>query len=286
VARLTAGLIATGPGFIMFVAQPMCNLAGYAAIMILIYLFERLVIGHNRCIGRVFLFASILGLASLSYDLFPFYIFIFGYGFSQKVNWKHLVGISIVALLIYSGLLALYTWGLGRQIETVNSEYATGLFHGMYQWASTATADQWYMKVREYFGQFFLNMGSVFQVLPAVLALFGLLQLKGVTQRRLVLFMFLPAVFLQAALQFADSWIYQLPRFYYIAYPAVYILAAIFLDSVSQALSEGRFARLAPVLPWVGLAIIFMVSNVDVWGVPSLYYHLYWSAPQNAFLLK
>jgi len=286
VARLTAGLIATGPGFIMFVAQPMNYLAGYAVIMILIYLFERLVIEQAHKIHKSFLFASILGLASLNYDLFPFYVFIFGYGLSQKVDWKRLLGISTVAIILYSGALLVYTRGLGIQIATSNSQFATGTLYGVYQFIKTATADLWYIKFREYFGQFFLNIGSVFLVLPVVFALLGLPLLKGRIQRLFILYIFLPALLLQAVLQFGNSIIYQLPRLYFMVYPGVYILAALFLDSVSQALPASRLARLAPALPWIGLALIIVLNNIDVWGIPSLYYHLYWSAPQNTFLLK
>jgi hypothetical protein len=277
VALLTAGFIATGSGFIMFVAQPM------------VYLFERIVIAGPLTVKKLALFGAFLGLASLNYDIFPFYLYIIGYGLFRKVNWMKLIGMIAIAVMIYGGLLLVYQQGLGKEIQTSNSELMTGTLNGFLQWAASATPDQWHIKFKEFFAQFFNNMGSGFIVLPAVFALLGLPLLDGSTRKGIIFFLFLPAVAMQAVLQFGGArfsffYLYELPRLYYIVFPGMYILAAVFLDGAAKMLSGGMLKRLAPTFPWAGLALVVFINNIDVWGVPSLYYHLYFSVTGSMFL--
>jgi hypothetical protein len=288
VALLTAGFIATGPGFIMFVAQPMSYLAQYAIIIITVYLFERLVVEGRSHAGKMVLFAATLGLAAMVYDLFPFYLFIAGYGLLQKVNWKALLGIFSLSLVIYAGLILLFTRGLGGDIPATNSQYASGAVSGLIELARSGNFRQWYAISLNYFGQFFLNMGSAFFILPVVFALLGLPFIKERKQAFILLFFFLPALALQAVLQYGNSWIYLLPRLYYIVYPGVYILAAVFLDRLGQAFTSTspRISWLASLLPWLGLAAVILLNNVDVWGFPVAYYHFYQSGGSPERLVK
>jgi hypothetical protein len=288
-ALLTAGFIATSNGFIMFVAQPMNYLAGYAFIIILVYLFDRLVVQAGAPRASVVLFGALLGLASLNYDLFPFYVYVLGYGLYRKVAWKNLLVIFTITFLIYGGWLMVYTTVYGNQAQTSNVYVFRETLRGIYKWLKVLTLDQVYIRTRELFAQFFLNMGNAFFVIPAVLALLGLPQLKNQTQKVIIFCLFLPAVLLQAVLQlgnvkFASFHIYELPRLYFIVYPGMYILASLFIDEIASLFSsDHRLQKLAPLFPWLCLAVIFVINNIDVWGVPALYYHFYFSSTGALF---
>ena len=286
VALLTAGFIATGSGFIMFVAQPLNYLAQYASIMIIAYLFEKLVAESRAEPGKTILFALILGLASLTYDFFPFYIFIAGYGLLRNVGWKSLLATFVISLAIYSGLILLYTRGLGAEIPNTNSVYISEATSGLIELLRSGSLRQWYAITRNFFGLFFLNMGSAFFILPTVFALLGLPLLKERKPTLIILLFFLPGIALQAFLQYGNTWIYQLPRLYYIVYPGIYILAAVFLDHIGQILTMPRLSRLAPIIPWLGLASVIILNNVDVWGFPVAYFHFYWSTPSPPRLIE
>jgi hypothetical protein len=79
-------------------------------------------------------------------------------------------------------------------------------------------------------------------------------------------------------MHFGGTYIAAFSRFVYIAYPCVYILAAIALDKLAS-ITGGKFHRwLAVSGPVVGLALFFILNNIDVFGYPSLYYHFYHSA--------
>jgi drug/metabolite transporter superfamily protein YnfA len=267
VALITAGMIATGRLFIWFVASPTTYLAEYASIMILAYLFDRFVVEGERSIGKVLLFASVLGIFSLTYDIFPFYFFIVGYGLLSKVNWKTLSVIIIATLLIYGGLIALYTYGLGMRISNENSRFIGVAIRGLLELIRSGDLNRWFMITISYFGSLFKNFIQIFLVLPVVLALLGLFYLKGKKQVAIILLFLVPAFLLKALLQFGNSSIHNLPRFYYIAYPGVYILASIFLDQVAQAFSKKSFRWLAWALPLLVLSLIFLLNNIDVWGI-------------------
>ena len=73
VARITAVLVASGTGFIYYVAQPMSYMAGYALCIILIFLFERIVVGGAGSTWELILFGGALGWLRLSTRVcFPF----------------------------------------------------------------------------------------------------------------------------------------------------------------------------------------------------------------------
>jgi hypothetical protein len=92
----------------------------------------------------------------------------------------------------------------------------------------------------------------------------------------LVAFM-IPCVGMIAGLQLADAhfgnWHYAaLPRVSYIAYPGIYLLAALGLTEGCRRLFA-RWPRWAGAGPYVFLAAVFVLNNIDVLGVPAIYYY-------------
>jgi hypothetical protein len=96
---------------------------------------------------------------------------------------------------------------------------------------------------------------------------------------RLAALLLAPSIAVAAFLHFGGTELASMPRFVYIAYPAVYLLAAIF---VSEARSFA--ARQAPWLPGGAvpallLGPVFILSNMDALGHPPLYYLFYYVRP-------
>ena len=153
------------------------------------------------------------------------------------------------------------------RISTENSQFMSTAIKGLLMLIRSGNLYQWYTITRSYLGLIIRNFIDIFFALPIILAFLGLFFLKKRKQTLIVVLFLLPAVLLQAVLQYGNSWIYSLPRFYYIAYPGVYILAAIFLDRCTQVFNRNKFPWLASSLPWVGLGAIFVLNNLDVWGI-------------------
>ncbi len=266
-AILTAGFIATGRLFIFFAASPYTYLAQYAGIMILIYLFERFIVEGETRIGNVMLFSGILGLFSLTYDMFPFYFFLLGYGILSRVSWKTLLAVFLITLTIYAGFIILYAHGLGIPMATDNSQLGTSALRGWYHLIRSGDLNQWTSLIRSFISEFVKMQWENFFTLPLAFALLGLYFNRGRKQSAIPLLIILPALALQGLLQFGGSWIYSLPRLYFITYPGIFILAAVFLDQISLRIEGAGFTRVGHALPWATLAVVFVMNNLDVWGI-------------------
>jgi predicted permease len=116
-----------------------------------------------------------------------------------------------------------------------------------------------------------------FVYLPIVAAIVGLAYLREKSLWLVVLAFMIPCVVMIAGLQLADAhfgnWHYAaLPRVSYISYPAIYLLAALGLREGCGRLFVRR-PRWATVGPYVFLAAVFVLNNIDVLGVPAIYYY-------------
>ena len=87
---IAGALVVAGPGFVAFVAQPTMYMQNYAAAAIALCAFEDLVVSpSDRGPRRYALFAGILAICGLIYDLEPVFLALLVYGLFRKLDWRH-----------------------------------------------------------------------------------------------------------------------------------------------------------------------------------------------------
>jgi hypothetical protein len=141
------------------------------------------------------------------------------------------------------------------------------------------------LALRTYFG----SLVNAFFILPALVGLVGAFVIRDRDRAMILLTLGLPSALAVLFLQFGRvQWgngqemfyIAALPRFVYIAYPAIYILAAVALQELKgyiASLSSRRlFVYAGHAAPWLVLLLFFLISNVDVLGFPQPYYLFYY----------
>jgi hypothetical protein len=124
-----------------------------------------------------------------------------------------------------------------------------------------------------------------------ILAGLGAFVLRDRRQAMIILTLLLPSILAVTFLQFGGvQWglanyqgifyLAALPRFAYIAYPGIYLLAAIALAELHSAVGLVAGKWLAPsvvsAIPWLVIALAFALSNLDVFGHPQMYYLFYY----------
>lgn len=279
-AAYLALLTGCGPGFIMYVGQPMSYLAGYALIIVLLFLFERIAVSRQEgLVGGHLLYGGVLGLGSMVYDMFPLYILLIVYAFCRRSPVRWLMLSFAVSLAIYFGFVLLVQGVLKVTVVEANSRYIGMSLANIGNFVRTATRLDWYNQTLGLASGYVRNLGCAFFVAPLVLALLGVLFGSNPRQVRLAALLLAPSFAVQAFFHFGGTELADMPRFVYIAYPAVYLLAAIF---VSEARSLA--ARQAPWLPAGAVPALllgpaFILSNIDALGHPPLYYLFYFVRP-------
>jgi len=286
-----AFFVGCGPGFIMYVAQPMMYLSGFAAIVIIIYLFERLLIGtgfknvSKPTMGNFLLFGCIVGLGSLVYDFFAWYVFFLLYGLFRRISLKGLMVSLGVGLSIYSGFLWIQTGVLHITLNTSNSGRINESIKNIFSLVVQKRIGSIYTLTLNFFGTYLNQLTHVFFVIPVILALCGIFLIRNKPQIRTLSFLLLlPSLISFAFLyyggtKFGTYLMSSFARFNYSAYLGIYLLA-------SGMLYEGRKCLSQKVWPWVGsmaiwiiLVFVFVLSNIDAFGfLPQLYYYFYFTS--------
>jgi hypothetical protein len=269
---LVAALVCIGNGFIYFAAQPMHYLAGYAAVMIALYLYEALVVERRLWL----LYGVAFGLCAATYDLFPLFPALLVYGAFRKARLRDTALGLAVALVVYFGFPALAFQVLRLPNNAYNTDHGTSALAHILTTLRHPDAGDLYYDVVGFFRVYGQNLLLAFFVVEALVAAVALLVLPR-RQQLLVAILLLPSFLLNAYLYFgkvpwAGTLIIELPRFTYSAYPAVYLAAALGL------------ARLPWRWAWAAVGVLFLWHNVDVLGLPDMHFHFYF--PQKLFFLR
>jgi hypothetical protein len=97
---------------------------------------------------------------------------------------------------------------------------------------------------------------------------------------KLVGLLFLPSFAGTAFLYLGQTYLATLPRFSFIAFPAVYILCAVALWTAARNIglrwAASRWKYAAGAVALCGIAIHIVLVNADVFGHPWLYYLFYY----------
>jgi len=282
-ATVFALFIATGCGFIFFVNQPASYLSGYATEMVVIYLFERLiVVDGNR--GNTWLFALLYGLGMLVTDLMPLLMFFPIYAIARLSPLRRTLLSLALACCCYAGTLAFLAYVARVPNVAGNFDILATPFAEL----KNCTPDKLYILCLEFLNRFAMDMFHGFLILPLLPAILGLAFLRERRRIPSIVALLLPAVCTVGLLEFSGArfrdWpLAALPRLAYIAYPAVYLLAAIGLVEGSRTIFR-NWPRLARLAPYLFLIAIFVLNNLDVFGVPATYYHFYFGLNSSGFM--
>jgi hypothetical protein len=271
-ATMFSLLIATGSGFIYFANQPLSYVAGYAAVVILIYLFEVLLIERGN--GKsALLFGLLYGLGLLVSDLLPLALLFPVYCVARKGPMRR----AILAVVGGIGVFAITLAFLAYVARVPNLVGNLALMGSSGSLANHFSLNSVYVLVLEYLNRFSMDLVQGFLILPIVAAIVGIMFLRENSRAMIALAFVLPAMATVAILEISgthfEDWQYAaLPRIAYIAYPAVYFLGAIGLVDGSGIIFS-RWPRFGRIAPYLFLIAVIVLNNLDVWGYPAIYYH-------------
>ena len=278
VAAIFTLFVAASPGFIMYAGQPMSYTAGYACVMILLYLYERMLGGAAMpLISSCLLYGLILGLGSMVYDMFPLYLVLLLYSWHcGRLNTRHFMSLAF-AIAIFLVFVLIQQKVLGLTVSEANSKYLTNSFQTLWALMASGNIMQLLNLICGALGNFVDNMLHAFFVLPALMALASMFCRSDPLKVNRAILLGFGALAVSGFFYLGQAApLTYMPRFVFIAYPCVYLLAALWIVWLADhaALRWPRLPRhLVPVL---AVAPVMFLSNMDVFGFPQLYYWFYY----------
>lgn len=287
-AGLIAGaLVLFGSGFIAFVGTTAMYMQNYAAAAIALCAFEDLVVNPpDRGPRRYALFAGILALCALTYDLEPLFLVMLAYGLSRRVPWRPLLGCLAGAFALLEGFTYAVTDVVHIGINPENSvQLSTGL-RATWHLITHPTLPTWYDTVVTVVPSYLHLWLQSFFVIPPILAILGLRRLRDRSLYVLVGSLFLMGLAIIAVLQIGNQLIGTVPRLIYPTFIGVYLPAAVALDGFAERahqIATGRngLRRLRAATPWIVVAVMALLANIDVFGYPTLYVEFFVSTPPS-----
>jgi hypothetical protein len=290
-AGLIAGaLTAVGPGFIAFVATPAMYMQNYAAVAVALCLFQDLVVRPaGRDLGKIAVFTGALTLCALVYDLTPLLLVLLAYGLASGVRgWPLLVSLA-ATFIATRGFPLVVTDVLGITIDPTNQEQVSQALDRTKDFLLNPGAE-WYDATVTIVPSYLRQLMQAFFVLPLLVAVFGLRKLHDRPLQVLVGGLFAMGFVTIAVLQIGGQPIGRLPRLVYPVFPAVYLLAALALDSMKplgrptgDSLTVRALDTARVVAPWAVVGAMVVAANVDIFGYPRSYVEYFVNDPP-AFL--
>lgn len=298
---IAGALVVAGPGFVGFVSQLSEYVLLYAAAAIALCAFEDLVVSPSDGGPRRYvLFGGVLALCGLIYDLEPVFLALLAYGLARKLDWRRLVATLAGAFAVVYGYTLVLTKVLGVKIEPVNGEQLPNALRAVWHLLTHPSVPGWYDTFGSVVPTSLHLWLQAFFVIPPILALFGFRLLRDRATKVLVVSLFGFYFAAIAALQIGEQWVGKSPREVYPSFISVYLPAAVFLAAIAErargfrfyraalatrwssarafkldraALPTGRNAWLAlhGAAPWIIIAVMFVLVNIDIFGYPTLY---------------
>jgi hypothetical protein len=286
---IAGALVVVGPGFIAFVATPSMYMQNYAAAAVALCAFQDLVVDpSDRGPPRFALFAGILTLCALVYDLEPLFLVLLVYGLARGVAWRPLLAALALAFVLFEGFTFMVTHVLDIAIVGANPEQLTNGLRATVHLITHPSLSRWNDTFVSVVPSFLRMWFQAFFVIPAIIAVLGLWLLRDRPVQILVGALFAAGFLIIAVLQIGGLLIGTAPRLIYPTFIGVYLPAAVALDAVAaRARSVGanrvvvRRAMLAT--PWIVIALMALLVNVDLFGYPTQYVEYFVSKPP-AFL--
>jgi hypothetical protein len=280
VAASAAALVACGPGFVMYAAQPMSYLPGFAILAVAVYLYHRLALTGLARPAAVVAAGILFGLTLLTYDTFAWALFWLGYAALVRASLARAALSVLIGLGVYGAFLLLVFRVFHLPAEHANDRYIGDALRQAVQVFRHPAGAQFLALATGFFGNYLTQILQVNFYVPVLVAAVGLFCARLARRPRAVALLLLaPSAAGFAVLYFGQTYLASFSRFNYTSYPGVVLLAALALGAAADSLSaRGR--------PWaarsvVGLPILAcaLLANVDAFGcMPQLFFHFYYSA--------
>lgn len=284
---IAAALTAVGPGFIAFVGTPAMYLQSYAFVAIALCLFEDLVVRARAADrGKLALFTGALALSALVYDLTPFFVVLLAYGLARRLPPGPLLAALGSAYALAWGFDLVVRSVLGIEVIPSNTEQLSDVLRDFNDFLVHPGIGAWYEATVDALSSWIGFLLQAFFVLPVLLAVAGIAWVRDRSLRVLVAAFALANLALIALFRIGDEeQLRHLPRLVYVIFPAVYLLAAVALERFSRPRAPASAASTSDALrgaaPWLVVAAMFVLGNVDIFGYPSLYVEFFIGVPPD-----
>jgi hypothetical protein len=284
---IAGALTAVGPGFIAFVATPAMYLQNYTAVAVALCLFQDLVVrSQGRDLGRLAIFTGALTLCGLTYELTWLLVVLLAYGLAAGVRARPLLVSLAASFLVIRGFPLVVSSGLGIEIVPTNQEQLSQALDRTTDFLLHPRLAEWYDAAVTIVPSFVRLLVQAFFVVPVVIAAFGVRRLRGRATQVLVGAMFAMGFAIIAVLQIGEQQVGTLPRLLFPLFPAVYLLAALALDPgvrprrpAGAPLRQRLTDAVRVAAPWVVVAVMAVLANIDLFGYPTLYVEYFVSEP-------
>jgi hypothetical protein len=278
-AAIAALLTASGPGFIMYVAQPQTYLWGYCAVALIIWAHWRICGDPNARVRDYTLFGGLLALALLTYDLFVLLLYFAGYELLFKKSLRKITISAGLAIAIYLAFAFITSRMKSFVHDPRNINYlrlsvtnAISVLH-----TSPVSLKGYFNLYTGLLANYAWNLSNAVFVFPLFVALIGFFYVNNSSKLKLLGWLLLPSFAGAVLLYFGQTYLATLPRFSFIGYLAVYILCGLALWTLARAVG-GRWKRGAAAIAACGVAAHVVLTNLDVFGYPWLYYLFYYQS--------
>jgi hypothetical protein len=265
-ARIVGALVLVSNGFIHFVAQPTSYLASFAMIPIALWSFERLLVERQE-LADTLVYGVLLGLCAATYDFVPFFPMLLGYAAYRRAAMKHIgIALAIAAALPWGFLFVQFQ--ILRLQGASNTYFITNAARNWLHLLMHPSASVYYEKLSHLPMVLLTDLVYAFALLAPVAALVGVLVKSERRTTWLILLLISPALLLATFFYVGEvSWgrvsMAALPRLSFMAFVGIYYGAAIALVALRELLARTRARRWAAAVPWVFLALVFLLNNVD-----------------------
>jgi hypothetical protein len=285
-AAVAALLTASGPGFIMYVAQPQTYLCGYCAVAFVIWAHWRICGTPNATVRDYALFGGLLALALFTYDLLVLLLYFGGYELLFKKSLRKISVSAGLAIAIYVafGLLTSRMKSFVHDPRNINYLRLSVTNTISVLHTNPLSLKTYFNVLTGLLANYAWNLSNAFFVFPLLVALIGFFYVNSSARLKLVGLLFLPSFAGVVFLYLGQTYLATLPRFSYIGYPAVYILCGVALWTAARAVGS-RWKNGAVAIVLCGVAAHIALTNVDVFGYPWLYYLFYYQSLVPAHFL-
>ncbi|MEN9663005.1 MAG: hypothetical protein RL324_1954 [Verrucomicrobiota bacterium] len=274
-------LMAVGPGFIMFAAQPMSYFVGYAAVaLMLLGVYRGMTSPRPHSLAAIYSSAVVVSLALLTTDLFVWLPALVLFPLLVGRSWRH----TLAACLLAAAAYALYLWLVFDLLrlphDDLNDKQLFEAVSGTLAILKTPGSPALYLALTTCLGEYLRQLSQAFFLAPVLLAVGGMFWADDSRLlRRIALLWLLPSFATFFVMHLGQSYLGSLPRFNFVAYPGIYLLAAAFLVWIDRAAKTQGWPR-AGVFGAYGLVgLCAVLANIDSLGLMShLYYYFYYSS--------
>jgi hypothetical protein len=282
-ATWAAAFVCIGNGFSYFVAQPKFYVAGYAATAMSLYAFD--VLQSDAAHGgdsmferwlRVLLCGVALGLLAATYDAQPMLCGLVALAVYRRFNLLRAlvsVGIGFAVPWAYAKL----QFGvLGLEVDLGNQGIAEEVVRNVRELVAQPQRGQIYYLVSHWVPTLAQNLTFAFMFVALALATLGVFVAQRSRERWLIVTLLVPTLLLDLVLCLGHvtwyRWAFaELARLSYIAYPAIYLGAALALDRLAGRGNSGFRTTAA----WSALVLVGVWQSCDAFGFVSPVVHFY-----------